>query len=47
MKTLLIFGFVAWLLPYVMRYKPPKIDEEWRRVPPPNWACRRGGRDFL
>ena len=21
--------------------------DDWRRVPPPNWACRRGGRDYL
>lgn len=21
-------------------------DYEWRRVPPPNWACKRGGLDY-
>ena len=22
-------------------------DQEWRRVPPPNWRCCRGGREYF
>jgi|688.fasta_scaffold15621_12 hypothetical protein len=21
-------------------------DYDWRHVPPPNWACKRSGRDY-
>ena len=34
--------WILWLLEIWNRN-----DDDWRHVPPPNWACRRGGVDYL
>jgi hypothetical protein len=40
--TVVACGFVK------MKKKSDEIRRQiWREVPPPNWRCRRGGRDYL
>ena len=28
-------------------YRRKPHDDGWRNLPPPNWRCRRGGKDYL
>jgi hypothetical protein len=34
--------FIVSLLVWVWHNRPQKFDREWRRVPPPDWAAKRG-----
>lgn len=39
-------SFLKSLLNRIFRPFQELQDYEWRRVPAPNWACKRGGLDY-
>ncbi len=38
-------AFLASLVAWYWHHRPIKFDDEWRHVPPPSWAAKRGWRD--
>jgi len=46
-RILLLLLISALVISLIVRYRRKPIDEEWRHVPPPNWRCSRGGRDYF
>lgn len=44
---LLLTMLAVLVISLVVRYRRKPVDEEWRHVPPPNWRCCRGGRDYF
>lgn len=42
---LLAYGIVASIVRWTKAMRE-EAHREWRRVPPPEWAAKRGGRDY-
>ena len=38
--------FLTMLIVWMITNRPRKFDREWRHVPPPNWACKKGWHDI-
>jgi hypothetical protein len=42
--TLLLFLLATVVITLILRYKRRPLD---KHLPPPNWRCSRGGRDYF
>lgn len=45
--VLLLLSLVSLCIFIAHKRRKSRFDDDWRRVPPPNWRCRRGGVDYL